>query len=104
MRDGMLPCLAGVAACMNFRKNVIKSVDKIYSRWYPIIANQDKEEQQMKYHGYIIMKTYDTATYGNRIVYEIRKNRKLIAVSLTSSNAKEFIDSGKDYSVLLPPR
>lgn len=54
----------------------------------------------MKYHGYIIMKTYDPATYGNRIVYEIRKNRKLIAVALTSNNAKEFINSGEDYSVL----
>ncbi len=50
--------------------------------------------------GYFIKKTIDTATYGNHTVYEIYKNWKLIAVAKAISNAKKFIDSGEDYSVL----
>jgi hypothetical protein len=53
----------------------------------------------MKYHGYIIKKTYDPATYGNRIVYEICKNRKLVAAMLTLNKAKEFINSEENHNV-----
>ena len=53
----------------------------------------------MKYHGYIIMKTYDIATYGNRIVYEIRKNQKLAAAMLTLKEAKEFINSEENHNI-----
>lgn len=54
----------------------------------------------MKYHGYIIKKCCDPATYGIRTVYEIYKNQKLVAAMLTLNKAKEFINSEENHNVL----
>ena len=57
----------------------------------------------LKYKGYEIKKVYeDLGEEDDRLnyVYQIRKDGKLITETLTLSNAKEFIDSDEDWSVL----
>lgn len=56
-----------------------------------------------KYKGYEIVKVYeDLGEEDDRLnyVYEIIKDGKRITEALTLSNAKEFIDSDEDWSVL----
>lgn len=55
----------------------------------------------MKYHGHLIIKVYEDlgeTKKSQNYLYEIYKDNKFIAVALTLSSAKDFIDS--NYNIL----